>query len=102
VLRIEHHPILSFSRSEPVVFAFEDRAVTGYRGEPIAAALHAAGIRVLRESPKLKRPRGFFCALGRCSSCLVVVDGVPNVMACITPVREGMVVHRQVGKGRIA
>lgn len=100
--RIEHHPILSFARTGQVTFSFEGQTITGYEGEPVAAALHAAGVRILRHSPKLNRPRGFFCALGRCSSCLMVVDEVPNVMVCITPVREGLRVRRQVGKGRVA
>ena len=35
--------------------------------------------------------------MGVCFDCLVVVDGVPNTRACVTWVREGMVVSRQDG-----
>lgn len=98
-MRIREHPILTFPERRKVTFFFEGRPLEGYEGEPIAAALHAAGVRVLRESPVLGRPRGFFCAVGNCSSCLMVVDGVPNVRVCVEKLREGMRVERQVGKG---
>jgi len=32
---------------------------------------------------------------GACPNCLVTVDGVPNVRACLDPVRQGMEVRRQ-------
>lgn len=101
MVRIQSHPILEFEKGRPVKFTFEGREVSGYEGEPVAAALLAAGIRVLRESPRLHRPRGFFCAIGNCSSCLMVVDGVPNVRVCVEPLREGMRVARQEGHGDI-
>lgn len=100
-MRIEKHPILEFKKGRRVTFFFEGQAVESFEGEPIAAALHAAGIKVLRHSVKLGRPRGFFCAIGKCSSCLMEVDGVPNVFSCVTPVREGMKVRRQQGRGRL-
>jgi sarcosine oxidase subunit alpha len=101
-VRIEEHPILTFERGRRIEFQFDGRTLTGHEGETIAAALHAAGVRVLRKSIKRSHPRGFFCAIGRCSSCLMTVDGVPNVMTCVTRLREGMRVETQVGKGAIA
>ncbi|HHV79004.1 MAG TPA: (2Fe-2S)-binding protein [Firmicutes bacterium] len=100
-MRIKHHPILDFPEKPKVTFFFEGQPLEGYEGEPIAAALHAAGIRVLRYSPELHRPRGFFCAIGNCSSCLMEVDGVPNVRVCMEKLRAGMQVRRQRGKGDI-
>ncbi len=35
--------------------------------------------------------------IGKCSSCFMIVDGVPNVKTCREPVREGLVVERQRG-----
>ncbi|PNE23287.1 pyridine nucleotide-disulfide oxidoreductase [Mesotoga sp. Brook.08.YT.4.2.5.1] len=99
--RITEHPLLSFERSEKITFFFEGRELLAYLGESIAAALHANGIRNLRYSPKKNRPQGLFCAIGKCSSCLMEVDGKPNVRTCITPVRPGMKVRRQSGKGEI-
>ncbi len=65
----------------------------------LAAALFANGVRVFRTMPRTGRPRGGFCFAGRCSDCQVIVDGVPNVMACVTPLREGMRVQTQHGVG---
>jgi sarcosine oxidase subunit alpha len=101
VLRLTDHPILTFQRGRRVNFAFDGRNLEGYEGETVAAALHAAGVTTYRESPRLHRPRGFFCAIGKCSSCLMTVDGVPNVRVCITPLREGMVIQSARDKGRL-
>lgn len=59
-------------------------------GEPIAAALVAAGIKVFRTTRKRDEPRRVFCAVGRCTDCIMTVDGQPNVRTCITPVQDGM------------
>ncbi len=99
VARIKEHPILEFKRGRKVSFVFEGKTLYGYEGEPIAAALHDNGVKVLRYSLRYNRPRGFFCAIGKCSSCLMEVDGIPNVRTCVTPLREGMIVRRQKGKG---
>ncbi|MEO0184980.1 MAG: (2Fe-2S)-binding protein [candidate division WOR-3 bacterium] len=98
---ITEHPILEFKRGRKVKFYFEGKELEGYEGLPIAAALHASGIRVLRYSEKYSRPRGFFCAVGKCSSCLMEVDGRPNVMVCMEPLKQGMRVKRQKGKGHL-
>jgi predicted molibdopterin-dependent oxidoreductase YjgC len=98
-LRIEQHPILDFPERKPIAFLFEGQPMLGREGDTIASALHANGISVLSESTELHRPRGFYCAIGNCSSCHMVVDGIPNVKTCITPLREGMTVSRQKGKG---
>ncbi len=98
-MRIENHPILRFPSRETVQFIFDGEPMTGYAGEPIAAALHAAGVKVLAHSHKDGRPRGFYCAIGNCSSCKMMVDGRPNVRVCVEPLREGMRVCTQQGKG---
>lgn len=94
-MRIQQHPILDFKPGKKVNFIFEGKTMEGYLDEPIAAALVAAGVKVLSYSRKFKRPRGFFCAIGNCSSCLMKVNGVPNVRTCITKLEEGMVIERQ-------
>ena len=94
-MTIKEHPILNFQPGKKVAFTFEGKKLEGYDNEPIAAALVAAGIKVLSYSLKLKRPRGFFCAIGNCSSCLMRVNGLPNVRTCIVRLEEGMVIERQ-------
>ncbi|HHS50021.1 MAG TPA: (2Fe-2S)-binding protein [candidate division Zixibacteria bacterium] len=98
-MRIVEHPILKFERGRKVAFTLDGKPMEGFEGEPIASALHDAGVTTLSYSIRHKRPRGFFCAIGHCSSCLMEVDGRPNVRVCTEPLREGMVVKTQSGKG---
>jgi predicted molibdopterin-dependent oxidoreductase YjgC len=70
-----------------------------YAGESIAAVLMASGARVTRWTARAGEARGYFCGMGVCQDCLVTVDGVPNVRACMTPAREGMRVEIQRGLG---
>lgn len=93
------HPILEFRHAKEITFSFDGRELKGFEGEPIAAALHANGVRIYRITPERKEPRGFFCAIGKCSSCFMVVDGVPNVRTCVTPLKAGMEVKTQHGRG---
>lgn len=100
-MRITEHPIVNFPEGKKVKFYFNQLELEGHEGETIAAALHANGIRVMRESIHLHRPRGLFCNIGNCSSCLMVVDGVPNVRVCVEKLRAGMRVEPQKGKGEL-
>ena len=96
--RIDEHPILGVPKKGGLVtFIFDGREMQGYEGEPIAMALRAMGILKHRETAKLHKPRGIFCAIGRCTDCVMVVDGVPNTRTCVTPLREGMMVQTQYG-----
>lgn len=100
-MRLNEHPILKFKRGREVTIYFKGKPITAHEGEPIAAALHAAGIRVLNYSNNQKRPRGLFCAIGKCSSCLMIVNGIPNVRTCITLVEDGMRIEPQRGKAKL-
>ena len=99
-MRIQDHPILgSFKKGKQVPFTFDGRTMKGFEGEPIAIALRANGILIHRYTVKRNEPRGMFCAIGRCTDCIMVVDGVPNVRTCVEPLKEGMVVQTQIGNG---
>ncbi|NJE02180.1 FAD-dependent oxidoreductase [Thermococcus sp. JdF3] len=100
-MRLTEHPVLRFERGREVTIYFEGRPIKAYEGETIATALHAAGIRVLNYSANERRPRGLFCAIGKCSSCLMVVNGIPNVRTCITLVEDGMRIEPQHGKAKL-
>lgn len=96
--RIIEHPILGKSEEKRLVsFIYDGKELKGYEGEPIAAALKANDVMVHRYTAKKHEPRGIFCAIGRCTDCVMVVDGMPNVRTCITPLKEGMVVQTQYG-----
>jgi len=97
--RIENHPILTFSERKEIAFRFNGTDMTGREGDTIAAALHASGVKVLGHHFKSHRPRGFYCAIGNCSSCLMIVNGVPNVRVCVERLEEGMDVRQQDDKG---
>ena len=100
MMRVKDHPILGKAeKKNKVTLLVDGEAITALEGEPIAAALIAADRRVFRYTAKRNEPRGVFCALGRCTDCVMVVDGRPNVRTCVTPARDGMVIETQVGRG---
>lgn len=99
--RITDHPVLGpLSPGPELAFTFDGRPLAGHDGDTIAAALLAAGVRVFRTMPRSGDPRGGWCMVGRCTDCLVVVDGQPNVLACLTPLAPTMRVETQHGLGR--
>ena len=99
-MRIENHPILgTFEKGRKVSFLFDDKAMEGFEGEPIAVALKSNGVKIHRYTQKRNEPRGIFCAIGRCTDCIMVVDGTPNVRTCVEPLKEGSVIQTQVGVG---
>jgi sarcosine oxidase subunit alpha len=89
-------PRLPDPRFQPdCAIAVDGARLPARTGESVAAALVAAGRPLLSRSPKYHRPRGPFCLAGSCGSCLVRVEGQPNVRACRTPCREGLLVETQ-------
>jgi sarcosine oxidase subunit alpha len=79
----------------PVALTLDGERIVAERGQPVAAALVAAGKLTLARSPKFHRPRGPACMRGACDGCLARVDGVPNVMTCLLPATEGLVISSQ-------
>ena len=99
-MRIEEHPILgAFEKGERIGFTFDGQTMEGFEGEPIAMALRSNGVVIHRYTAKRNEPRGMSCAIGRCTDCIMVVDGRPNVRTCITALRGGMAVETQIGNG---
>ncbi|MBS3748691.1 MAG: FAD-dependent oxidoreductase [Candidatus Thermoplasmatota archaeon] len=94
-MRIKDHPILSFQHDKAVTFSFNGKKLSGYSNDTIAAALHANGIVKFSESLRFHRARGFFCGIGKCSSCLMRVNNIPNVRTCIAPLTEDVTVETQ-------
>ena len=99
-MRIEMHPILGNAKwGTKITLIVDGEPLEAYEGEPISTALLAAGRRVFRRTTQRDEPRGVFCALGRCTDCVMIVDGQPNVRTCVTPARDGMFIETQVGLG---
>ena len=99
-MRITEHPIFgTVDNGKKLTIYLNDEPVEAYENDVIASALWAKGKRVSRYTPKRCSARGLFCAIGYCSDCLMLVDGVPNTRTCVTPVRDGMRVSLQQGNG---
>ena len=81
-------------RGQAVTITVDGVPIQAYLGETIAGALLANGQRAWRRTENGK-PRGLFCGMGICFDCLVTVDGVSNVRACVTPVSDGMVIETE-------
>ena len=94
-LRIYEHHNLAFDRGEQITINFEGKKIKAFTREPVAVALFASGIPVTMRSFKYHRPRGMFCVNGKCSSCLMRIDGIPNQRACRIRCKDGMFVQRQ-------
>jgi glycine/D-amino acid oxidase-like deaminating enzyme len=62
-------------------------------GLSVAAVLARLG-QVGFSTAKTGAPRGLFCGMGVCHDCLVTIDGRSGQRACMTPIRDGMVVER--------
>ncbi len=98
--RIANHPYLEEPASrETTRVVVDGKEYYGYIGEPLAITLLANGIRTSRTTAGTGVARGYFCGVGRCPDCAMMVDGELNVMACTTPVRPGMIVRTQSGLG---
>ena len=78
-----------------VPLTFDGAPLAARRGEPLAAALAAAGHLALRTT-RSGAPRGMWCGMGVCQECLVTIDGVPHQRACMTRVDRPMNVTRGI------
>ena len=78
-----------------LTFLFNGKTIHANPGDTVGSALFRAGRRIFSRGFKTHRPRGLLCVTGRCPNCLMNVDGVPNVRACTSPVRAGIVVKPQ-------
>jgi len=73
--------------------------VAAREGDTVAAVLVRAGMSSWRRTRHGDRPRGLFCGMGACQDCLVTVDGVPGVRACLAPVGDGSVIETSEVRG---
>lgn len=76
---------------DAVAFSFNGQTLVGRRGQTLAAALWAAGIRQLRPS----EARGLWCGIGHCYECRVTVDGVHGVRSCLLTLRAGLAAYSE-------
>jgi predicted molibdopterin-dependent oxidoreductase YjgC len=100
-LRVREHPVLGNLPDPTIVPIIVDgRVLSAIEGEPILATLAAHGIHQCRTTTHRSEPRWFYCGIGRCTDCVMTVNGIPNVRTCVTPVKHGMRIETQEGAGR--
>ena len=90
-------PRLELNNSASVEIEFEGVTLSAHQGDTVAAALISASQKSFRETPISGAPRGPFCMMGICFDCLVEIDGLANIQACMIEVRAGMRIRRQRG-----
>lgn len=79
---------------EEIEFFFEGAPLRGCPGMTLAAALLATAAMSWRGHSIDTAPRGPVCLMGVCFECLVEVEGLGTVRACLTPLRAGMKVRQ--------
>ncbi len=79
--------------AKKVKIIINGKPVLAKENEVLLSVLIREGFRKIRKSPVLKEPRSFFCGMGVCFECIVKINGIPNQRACMTTVKEGMVVE---------
>src|SRR4051812_20648557 len=83
------------SEGTDISIELDGQTLPAKANEPVACSLIAAGETLFARSVKYHRPRGPYCFAAACSTCLMRVDGVPNVFTCRAPAHEGMQLERQ-------
>lgn len=97
-LRLKEHSVLgAYPYGPEVTVTVDGEEISARAGEPVAVAMMAAGVWVMRRTHKLDQPRGLFCGIGQCGECRLTVNGIPNVLSCQEPVQEGMEIRTQAG-----
>lgn len=91
----------TIDRSQPLTFTYNGRSMTGFRGDTVASALIANGVRVVGRSFKYHRPRGFFgIGVEDPNSMLAVRDAYgyePAIRAGQVVLAEGIEVRSVTG-----
>jgi len=63
-------------------------------GDTVGTCLMRGGILITHRSYS-GEPRGIYCAIGICNGCLVTIDGLENIRACVTKARPGMIIQTE-------
>lgn len=91
--------VAAIGRGAPVPVTVNGHPLQAFEGESVLAVIWAQGASSLHTSARMHQPRGFFCGMGVCFDCLVTIDGIPNLRACLETVRAGMVITLQRDAG---
>lgn len=88
--RITEHPVINIPENrDKVSFTCNGLDYSGYKGEPVASALIANGIKILSRHPRDHAAKGIYCANGQCSHCTVLINGKPQ-KSCMISLEDNM------------
>ncbi|MEN3305514.1 MAG: sarcosine oxidase, subunit alpha [Micromonosporaceae bacterium] len=100
------HPTAGLvDRSVPVGFRFDGQEYRGYRGDTLASALLANGVRQVGTSVRLGRPRGIYSAGSEEPTGVVQIEEPfpePMLTATTVELHDGLVASGLSGRGRLA
>ena len=92
-------------RAKPLTFSFDGKPVAGFKGDTVASALLANGVRLVGRSFKYHRPRGILTAGSEEPNALIEVIGAsnqtPNVRATVQEAFEGLNTRSQNRMGSL-
>jgi ferredoxin len=78
------------SKKSPFMVHLDDEFVEAFPGETLATVILAAGKKTMRLSDKMHQPRSYYCGMGLCNECLVILEDGSRVRACQTPASPSM------------
>jgi len=93
-LRVSGNRVVRKGYATLTIDGFEIKAPVG---EILAVTLFVNGKLTLKYSSRKKEPRGFFCLMGSCQECLVLVND-RIVLACQEIVEEGIIIKTGINK----
>jgi len=92
-------------RAKPVSFTFDGKPYQGFKGDTVASALLANGVKVVGRSFKYHRPRGVLTAGSEEPNAMIEVIGAanqtPNVRATMQELFEGLTTRSQNRMGSL-
>lgn len=88
--------LLSAPSTPLIELTINNQPVSVPEGISVWAAMALAADTTTRIAPVTEQKRSAYCAMGVCFECLVEIDQQPNQQACLTPVKAGMQIKRQV------
>jgi hypothetical protein len=89
------------SLAPTIAVEVEGRTILVPESASAAAAVLAAGLTSIRDTPVGHSERAPYCMMGVCFDCLAEIDGVPNRQSCMVTARPGMRIRRQRGARKI-
>jgi sarcosine oxidase subunit alpha len=88
-------PTTRIDPSRQIAFKYRGKTFHGIEGDTVATALYANGVRIFSRSLKYHRPRGIYSLDGESGNCLMQINGMPNVHAEQTLLKDNMHVEPQ-------